>query len=217
MVLDECIETPAPRDHAEAAVARTPRGLDALRKLFSGNARNATATCRNGNSELFIAHFFPTCPGKAPVNFSTSIFPGYAVGGLAVGEPHETTGEMTAEVTALLQKIRPRISWARPPRTNRRLRRPCIDIWTASSPREPRAMPASTQRRPRAHQERRLCAGPAAHRSDCTASAAATRAPICVIFFLPENSPPRSSATHHNVHFYLDIMRQIREAIELGT
>jgi queuine tRNA-ribosyltransferase len=24
-------------------------------------------------------------------------------------------------------------------------------------------------------------------------------------------------ATHHNVHFYLDIMRQIREAIEFGN
>ena len=35
-------------------------------------------------------------------------FPGYAVGGLAVGEPHAMTCEMTAEVTALLPKDRPR-------------------------------------------------------------------------------------------------------------
>src|SRR6266404_5865951 len=51
-----------------------PRGLDALATIFR-NARNATATCRNGNSELFKAQLFPTCAGKAPVNFSTSIFP----------------------------------------------------------------------------------------------------------------------------------------------
>src|SRR5207244_845910 len=34
--------------------------------------------------------------------------PGYAVGGVAVGQPHETTCEMTLEVTSLLPKDRPR-------------------------------------------------------------------------------------------------------------
>ena len=35
-------------------------------------------------------------------------FSGYAIGGLAVGEPHSTTCEMTAEVTARLPVERPR-------------------------------------------------------------------------------------------------------------
>ncbi len=45
---------------------------------------------------------------KALASFWTLDFPGYAVGGLAVGEPHNITCEMAAEVTALLPIDRPR-------------------------------------------------------------------------------------------------------------
>jgi len=48
------------------------------------------------------------CGAKARGNWLSWISPATAVGGLAVGEPHETTCEMTAEVTALLPKERPR-------------------------------------------------------------------------------------------------------------
>jgi len=62
---------------------------------------------RSGNSASCKARRFRTCGAKARGN-CLSWIPRYAVGGLAVGEPHETTCEMTAEVTALLPKERPR-------------------------------------------------------------------------------------------------------------
>ena len=49
------------------------------------------------------------------------------------------------------------------------------------------------------------------------ASANAIRARICGIFFAAGEITAAILATHHNVHFYLDIMRQIREAIEFGN
>jgi len=107
MVLDECIEYPA--DHARAA--------DALRRT-TGWARR----CRD------YARAHPdasTTPGQslfAIVQGGTHSdlrresarqlvdldFPGYAVGGLAVGEPHDLSCEMTVAATGQLPKDRPR-------------------------------------------------------------------------------------------------------------
>src|SRR5437879_2683709 len=107
MVLDECIETPAPRDHAEAAVARTT--------AWARRARNYFQECAQRNGDLPQWQFgivqgatFPDLRRESARQLLDLDFPGYAVGGLAVGEPHETTCEMAAEVTALLPKDRPR-------------------------------------------------------------------------------------------------------------
>jgi queuine tRNA-ribosyltransferase len=111
MVLDECIETPAPRDHAEAAVARTT--------AWARRARNYFLECAQRNGDLPQWQFgivqgatFPDLRRESARQLLDIDFPGYAVGGLAVGEPHETTCEITVVVTALCQKIAPAISWA---------------------------------------------------------------------------------------------------------
>src|SRR6202795_3320413 len=103
MVLDECIETPAPRDKAEAAVARTTAWAGRARKYFVEQAS------RNG--ELAQWQFgivqgatFADLRRASAHQLLAFYLPGYAVGGLAVGEPHETTCEMTGEVTALLPR-----------------------------------------------------------------------------------------------------------------
>jgi len=59
---------------------------------------------RSGNSASCKARRFRTCGAKARGKLLELDFPGYAVGGLAVGEPHETTCEMTAEVTRCCRK-----------------------------------------------------------------------------------------------------------------
>ena len=47
--------------------------------------------------------------------------------------------------------------------------------------------------------------------------AAAIRAPICAICFGPMRCSAPILNTHHNLYFFLDIMRSIREAIAFGN
>ena len=75
MVLDECIETPAPRDKAEAAVNAPRHGLGVLESIF-WSRRAATANSGNGNSGLCRARRSLICVALAHSNFSSWIFQG---------------------------------------------------------------------------------------------------------------------------------------------
>src|SRR6267142_229106 len=159
MVLDECIETPAPREKAEAAIQRTTQWAKRARNYFQERAQQ--------NGELAQWQFgivqgatFADLRRESARQLLEIDFPGYAVGGLAVGEPREMTCEMTAEVTALLPKEKPRDLMGVGRRSTRAYLRPLF---------------------------------------------AAGELTAAIL------------ATHHNVHFYLDLMRQIREAIEFGN
>src|SRR5882762_648947 len=93
MVLDECIETPAPRELAEAAVKRTTEWAKRARIYFQECAR------RNGNLSqwqfgIVQGATFADLRRESARQLLDLDFPGYAVGGLAVGEPHAMTCEM---------------------------------------------------------------------------------------------------------------------------
>jgi len=219
MVLDECIETPAPRDHAEAAVARTT--------AWARRARNYFQECAQRNGDLPQWQFgivqgatFPDLRRESARQLLDLDFPGYAVGGLAVGEPHETTCEMAAEVTALLPKDRPRylMGVGRPAGVEAGVARG-IDMMDC-------VLPTRAARHACLYtSEGRVLIKNARYAQDqrpidpnCTCSACRryTRAYLRHLFAAGELTAA-ILATHHNVHFYLDIMRQIREAIEFGN
>ncbi len=219
MVLDECIETPAPREKAEAALKRTTAWARRARLYFQECAR------RNGNlSQLQFGIVqgatFADLRRESARQLLDLDFPGYAVGGLAVGEPHETTCEMTAEVTALLPQDRPRylMGVGRPEQIadyvalgvdmmdcvlpTRAARHACL--YTS----EGRVLIKNT----RYAQDRR----PIDPACACSVCRRYSRAYLRHLFAAGELTAA-ILATHHNVHFYLDIMRQIREAIEFGN
>jgi len=219
MVLDECIETPAPRDHAEAAVARTT--------AWARRARNYFQECAQRNGDLPQWQFgivqgatFPDLRRESARQLLDLDFPGYAVGGLAVGEPHETTCEMAAEVTALLPKDRPRylMGVGRPEQIADYVARG-IDMMDC-------VLPTRAARHACLYtSEGRVLIKNARYAQDqrpidpnCTCSVCRryTRAYLRHLFAAGELTAA-ILATHHNVHFYLDIMRQIREAIEFGN
>ena len=116
MVLDECIETPAPRDKAESALERTTLWARRSRDYFLENAPGRSAPDANEHAAPREQWQFGIVQGATFAELRRESarqlldidFPGYAVGGLAVGEPHAVTCEMTGEVTALLPKERPR-------------------------------------------------------------------------------------------------------------
>ncbi len=219
MVLDECIETPAPREKAEAALKRTTAWARRARLYFQECAR------RNGNfSQLQFGIVqgatFADLRRQSARQLLELDFPGYAVGGLAVGEPHETTCEMTAEVTALLPQDRPRylMGVGRPEQIadyvalgidmmdcvlpTRAARHACL--YTS----EGRVLIKNT----RYAQDQR----PIDPTCACSVCRRYSRAYLRHLFAAGELTAA-ILATHHNVHFYLDIMRQIREAIEFGN
>ena len=219
MVLDECIETPAPRDIAEAAVKRTTAWAKRARTYFQQAAQ------RNGASTqwqfgVVQGATFADLRRESAKQLLDLDFPGYAVGGLAVGEPHEMTCEMTAEVTALLPKDKPRylMGVGRPEQIaeyvalgidmmdcvlpTRAARHACL--YTS----EGRVLIKNA----RYAQDKR----PLDANCSCSVCRRYTRAYLRHLFTAGEFTAA-ILATHHNVHFYLDLLRQIREAIGFGN
>ena len=219
MVLDECIETPAPRDRAEAAVARTTGWAARARKYFVEQAS------RNG--ELAQWQFgivqgatFADLRRASVQQLLELDFPGYAVGGLAVGEPHALTCEMTGEVTALLPRERPRyLMGVGKPEQIADYVGLGIDMMDCVLPtRAARHACLYTSEGRVLIKNARYAADQRPPDPNCSCSVCRryTRAYLRHLFAAGELTAA-ILATHHNVHFYLDLMRQIREAIEFGN
>jgi queuine tRNA-ribosyltransferase len=219
MVLDECIETPAARDKAEAAVARTTEWAARAQKYFLEQAS------RNG--ELGQWQFgivqgatFGDLRRESARQLLELDYPGYAVGGLAVGEPHALTCEMAGEVTALLPRDRPRyLMGVGKPEQIAEYVALGIDMMDCVLPtRAARHACLYTSegrvliKNARYAQDQR----PPDSNCSCSVCRRYTRAYLRHLFAAGELTAA-ILATHHNVHFYLDLMRQIREAIEFGN
>ncbi|HXY01498.1 MAG TPA: tRNA guanosine(34) transglycosylase Tgt [Candidatus Limnocylindrales bacterium] len=218
MVLDECIETPAPRELAEAALKRTTVWAQRAHNYFLEYAN------RNGNPSqwqfgIVQGATFADLRRESARQMLDIDFPGYAVGGLAVGEPHELTCEMTAEVTALLPSEKPRylMGVGRPEQIADYVIRG-IDMMDC-------VLPTRAARHACLYtSEGRVLIKNARYAEDqrpidpncsCSVCRRYTRAYLRHLFAAGEITAA-ILATHHNVSFYLDIMRQIREAITFG-
>ena len=219
MVLDECIETPAARDKAEAAVARTTEWAARGRKYF---VEQASRNGELGQWQFGIVQgaTFGDLRRESARQLLALDFPGYAVGGLAVGEPHALTCEMTGEVTALLPRDRPRyLMGVGKPEQIAEYVALGIDMMDCVLPtRAARHACLYTSegrvliKNARYAQDQR----PPDSNCSCSVCQRYTRADLRHLFAAGELTAA-ILATHHNVHFYLDLMRQIREAIEFGN
>ena len=223
MVLDECIETPAPRDQAQSALQRTTAWALRARDYFLQETSRVTPSALAPEQWQFAivqGATFTDLRRESARQLMDIDFPGYAVGGLAVGEPHNVTCEMAGEVTALLPKDRPRylMGVGRPEQLadyvalgidmmdcvlpTRAARHACL--YTS----EGRVLIKNARYAQDQNPIDKNCA--------CSVCKRYTRAYLRHLFAAGELTAA-ILATHHNVHFYLDIMRQIREAIEFGN
>ncbi len=218
MVLDECIETPAPREVAEAALQRTTAWARRARKYSLKQAE------RNGEPAqwqfgIVQGATFKDLRRESARQLLELEFPGYAVGGLAVGEPHEITCEMTSEVTALLTKEKPRylMGVGRPEQLADYVARG-IDMMDCVLPTRAarHACLYTSEGRVLIKNARYIVdQRPVDANCSCSVCRRYTRAYLRHLFSAGEITAA-ILATHHNVHFYLDTMRQIREAISFG-
>jgi len=219
MVLDECIATPAPRETAKAALKRTTAWAKRARDFFLQCA-GRNGDWRQWQFGIVQGATFPDLRRESARQLIEIDFPGYAVGGLAVGEPHDITCEMTAEAAALLPKGKPRylMGVGRPEQIADYVARG-IDMMDCVLPtRAARHACIYTSegkvliKNARYAQDQR----PLDPACSCSVCARYTRAYLRHLFAAGELTAA-ILATHHNIHFYLDLLRQIREAIEFGN
>ncbi len=215
MVLDECIEYPASHERARAAAHRT---LDWARRSREHHAAHGDA----GRQMLFGIVQGGTHAELRRENAEQLVeldFPGYAVGGLAVGEPHALTCEMAGETVARLPAERPRyLMGVGYPEDLADYVRLGMDMMDCVLPTRNARNGCLFTSQGRVHIKN------AQYANDPRPVDEGCRCPVCRRYsraylrhlFLSNEILGAVLNTHHNLYFYLDIMRRIRESIIFG-
>ena len=102
MQLDECVRLPAERSDIERAMKLSLRWAERCKRAFEGAApgRALFGIVQGGDDPALRAD-----SARALVDIG---FPGYAIGGLAIGEPQEVMLRIVAETTPALPADQPR-------------------------------------------------------------------------------------------------------------
>jgi len=102
MQLDECLRLPATGDEIERAMRLSVRWAERCKRAFEGSApgRALFGIVQGGDDPALRIE-----SARALVNFG---FPGYAIGGLAVGEPQEVMLKIVEETAPALPADKPR-------------------------------------------------------------------------------------------------------------
>jgi queuine tRNA-ribosyltransferase len=102
MQLDECLRLPAPRAEIERAMQLSLRWAERCKRAFEGAApgRALFAIVQGGDDAALRLTSARALTGIG--------FPGYAIGGLAVGEPQEVMLRIVDEVAPVLPADKPR-------------------------------------------------------------------------------------------------------------
>ena len=216
MVLDECIEAPSPESRTREAAARTLNWArrskeyfaqhgDPKKQMMFGIVQGGTfADLRRENADALV-----------DLNF-----PGYAIGGLAVGESHAITCEMAAIASSRLPADRPRyLMGVGKPEQIPDYVALGIDMMDC-------VLPTRSARHGCLYTSQgRLLIKNAQYVADqrpidescgCAVCRRYTRAYLRHLFSAGEFLATILN-THHNIYFYLDNMRKIREAIRFGN
>jgi queuine tRNA-ribosyltransferase len=224
MVLDECIEYPADRERAASAVKRTTEWARRCRDfsrapMESGHANADAITPGQVLFAIVQGGTHADLRRESARQLVDLDFPGYAVGGLAVGEPHALTCEMTAAATAELPADRPRylmgvgfpeqladyvacgIDMMDCVLPTRNARNGCL-FTSVGRINIKNAIYADDSR-------------PLDERCSCMVCRTYSRAYLRHLFLANEILASILNS-HHNIAFYLDIMAKIRQAIAFG-
>ena len=109
MAFDECIENPSPQEYVERSCARTTRWLE--RCVAEHKRLNALPGCVNPEQMLFGINQGGTYPDirvRHMQDIAKLDCDGYAIGGLAVGEPTQTMYDIIDAVEPHMPKEKPR-------------------------------------------------------------------------------------------------------------
>jgi queuine tRNA-ribosyltransferase len=216
MAFDECIEAPASQSVAAEAAARTlewaRRSRDYFAKHGDANQQALFGIVQGGTHKNLREE-----NARALVDLD---FPGYAIGGLAVGEPHSATCDVTAAVTPMLPTDRPRylMGVGKPGQI--------LDYVALGIDMMDCVLPTRSARHGCLYTSQgRVLIRNAQYANDprpldencsCAVCARYSRGYLRHLYASGEFLATILN-THHNLYFYLDMMRKIREAIRFGS
>ena len=232
MVLDECLAYPATIDAARESMQRTARwarrGRDRLLALRAGvaggdgiNIVGGVRVSHPGQAQFGIVQggVYPELREQSAVETVAVGFEGYAIGGLSVGEPVDVMYDIVSHTTPFLPEDRPRylMGTGTPQDLVESVARG-IDLFDCVLPtRNARNGQLFTS-------EGRINIKNARYAEDdrppdpacaCYTCRTASRAYLRHLYMAGEMNAATLN-TLHNLNFYLDTMRRIRDAIAFG-
>jgi queuine tRNA-ribosyltransferase len=209
MVLDECLLFPSGREEARTAAQRS---LD-----WAARAKNARSRPDQALFGIVQGGVFEDLRRENARALVDLDFEGYGVGGLAVGEPKELLREMTAISTSELPADRPRyLMGVGTPLDILESVALGIDMFDCVLPtRNARNGTLFTSAGKIAIKNARYASQEEALDPDCRCYTCSnfSRAYLRHLFVAREMTSSTLN-TIHNLHFYLELMRRIRRAIE---
>jgi len=215
MVLDECIETPSEESVARAAAKRTLEWAKRCRDYFAAHgdpAKQMLFGIVQGGTQTDLRR--ENADALVELNL-----PGYAIGGLAVGESHGMTCEMTHVAASRLPADRPRyLMGVGKPEQIPDYVALGVDMMDCVLPtRSARhgCLYTSQGRLLIRNAQYARDSRPIDEACSCAVCRRYSRAYLRHLYATGEFLATILN-THHNLYFYLDIMRQIRKAIEFG-
>ena len=221
MAFDECIENPSPYDYVKASTARTVRWLERCKKELH-RLQQQEDTINPGQvlfginqggtyTDLRIEHM---------KQIAQLDLPGYAIGGLAVGEPTDVMYEIIEELDPYMPADKPRylMGVGTPSNIIEAVARG-VDFFDC-------VMPARNARHGHLFTSQgiiniknakyQLDDGPIDPQCQCPVCQGYSRAYLRHLFKAEEMLAMRFAVTH-NLYFYNHLMQQIRDALDQGT
>ena len=221
MAFDECIENPAPYDYVKASCQRTTRWLRRCKAEL--DRLNQLPDTVNPGQVLFGINQGGTYPDlriRHMEEIAQLDLPGYAIGGLAVGESTETMYEIIEAVEPHMPTDKPRylMGVGTPSNIIEAVARG-VDFFDC-------VMPARNARHARLftwdgainlkNAKYELDQGPIDPHCDCPVCRRYSRAYLRHLFKAEEMLAMRLSVMH-NLYFYNTLTAKIREALDNGT
>lgn len=226
MVLDECPPHPSPREAIATSLALTTRWArrcrTRLEELQSGATVDGLSPTNPGQVQFGIVQggIYTDLRLESAAALAALDFAGYAIGGLSVGEPNEVMYEVVGAVAPQLPADKPRylMGVGTPADIVEAVDRG-IDLFDCVMPtRNARNGQLFTRQGPLNIQNARFAEDDLPPDPDCRCYTCAhfSRAYLRHLSMAGEMTGSILN-TVHNVSFYLDTMRRIRQAISLGT
>ena len=215
MCLDQCLEYPATHEQAVEALELTTRWAKRCKTHWEAQTGR-----RNHLFGIVQGGMFADLRQQSAEEIMEIDFPGYAIGGLSVGEPKELMMEMAAHTLPLLPADRPRyIMGVGTPEDLVELVDLGADMFDC-------VMPTRNARNGQLFTERgtiNICnarfredEGPVDSSCDCYTCRHYSRAYLRHLYTAREILAYRLN-TIHNVHYYVNLVKAMREAILAGT
>ena len=221
MAFDECIENPAPKEYVERSIARTTRWLE--RCVIEHKRLNALPDCVNPGQMLFGINQGGTYPDlriQHMEDIAKLDCDGYAIGGLAVGEPTQVMYDIIDAVEPHMPKEKPRylMGVGTPSNIIEAVARG-VDFFDC-------VMPARNARHGKLYtwkgtiniknEKYKLDTRPIDETCTCPACQHFSRAYLRHLITAGEMLAMRL-AVLHNLHFYNELMQRIRDSLDNGT